>query len=150
MVLNTSQPVSPELFNNKENVIVKPDSSVLRNVNGRRPRSRMNNTPSPIVIAREAARDPRRRRPQSPVVSTPVSTPTHTLRFAVEDADVEMTSVGTPSEENCSQRSIHLPRHLRRPAFKEISSAALEAVDVELKDVAKEYILEKLQSVGRQ
>lgn len=146
MVLNTFHPVSHALFDNKENVVFKSSSSVLRNANGRRPRSRTHNTPSPIVVAREVARDPRRRRTLSP----PVVTPTPPLRFAAEEADVEMTDVETPSQSNCPQRSVQLPRYLRRPAFKEISPTALQAVDAELKDVATEYILEKLESVGQQ
>lgn len=151
MVFNTTQPTSSTLMDNKENVIFKPASSVLRNTNGRRPRSRTNNSPSPIVIPREASRDSRRRRPQSPPTA-------HSVRFPVEDTDVEMATV-EPSDSNCTdqntqrqdtQANVHLPRYLKRAPYTPISPTALEAVDSSLKDVAMEFILDSLKIIGPQ
>ena len=153
MVLNTTQPTSSALMDNKENVIFKPASSVLRNTNGRRPRSRTNNSPSTIVISREASRDSRRRRTQSP--------PTvHAVRFPVEDTDIEMATVETPSDSNCTehqntrqqdtQPSVHLPRYLKRAPYTPISPTALETVDPSLKGVAIEFILDSLKIIGPQ
>ncbi|KAF8501858.1 hypothetical protein BU17DRAFT_78416 [Hysterangium stoloniferum] len=55
-----------------------------------------------------------------------------------------------PTASHASQRSVQLPRYLGRPSFKEISPAALEAVDPELKGVALEYIHRNLHLVGQQ
>ncbi|KAF8488120.1 hypothetical protein JB92DRAFT_2757760 [Gautieria morchelliformis] len=61
-----------------------------------------------------------------------------------------MASVEPPSGPSCPQQSIHLPRRLRRPGFKEVSAAAIEAVDPDLKNVPVQYIRDKLQLVGEQ
>ncbi|HEV7736742.1 MAG TPA: hypothetical protein VGO47_05135 [Chlamydiales bacterium] len=125
------------LNNNKENVIIHP----LRNSNGRRPRTRRANTPSPIYLAREAARDPRRRRTLSP----PVLTQKQSMHLALDnDMDIDMGDMRSPE----LQRTLQLPRRLNRPIFKAISPEALEAVDPDLKGVALEYLREKLELVG--
>ncbi|KAF8577828.1 hypothetical protein K439DRAFT_1396231 [Ramaria rubella] len=140
MVLKHNQPITPIIFTNKENIIFKPSTVVLCNTNGRRPRSHSLSTP-PVLVAREASRDPAHRRAQSSTVRTP----TRTLRTAAEDLEVEIAEVIAPDG---SQRSVKLPRHLKRPTFRDISPAALEAVDPDLKGVAMEYILQSLQAVG--
>ncbi|KAF8488126.1 hypothetical protein JB92DRAFT_1449636 [Gautieria morchelliformis] len=136
MVLSTSLSVSPAVFDNKENVVFRFSQSVLRNTNGRRARSRANNTSSPVVITRESARGPRRRTQSVAPTRTPP-------RFPVED-------VGTPSGSNGPQGIIQLPRTLGRPAFKAIPAGVLEAVDADLKGVALEYLHQKLQRFGPQ
>lgn len=118
MVLNAPQSTSSStLMDNNENVVYKPASSVKHQ------RTTIafptNNSPSPIVASREAPQDSRRRRTQSP--------PTvHSLRFPVEDADVEMATVETPSDSNCTEQqdtqlSVHLPRYLELALFTSMS-----------------------------
>jgi len=144
MVLSTTQSnfLARSANNNKENIVAKHS----RNDNVRRLRTRPLNTPSPSATAREAARDPRRRA-QAPH-TTPASS--RSVRISVQDVDVDMNDLPTPSTSHGLQRSIQLPRHLGRPTFREISPAALEAVDPELKGVALEYIHRNLQLVGQQ
>ncbi|KAF8488125.1 hypothetical protein JB92DRAFT_1450177 [Gautieria morchelliformis] len=136
MVLGTSLSVSPAVFDNKENVVFRFSQSVLRNTNGRRARSRANNSSSPVVITRESARGPCRRTQSVAPTRTPP-------RFPVED-------VGTPSGSNGPQGIIQLPRTLGRPAFKAIPAGILEAVDADLQGVALEYLHQKLQRFGPQ
>lgn len=153
MVLASTQPISSPPMDNKENLKQPSSTNVLRNTNGRRPRSRTNNTPSPVVVTREIGRETRHRRTQSPPATPAVQaplTPTHGVRFPVEDPDVEMTDATPPSTSSDTQQSIQLPRYLRRPAFKDISPAALDVIDEDLKGVPTEYIIEKLQVIGQQ
>lgn len=139
MILNTTQSISAVPFHKNENIVFKPSASVLRNANGRRPRSRTNNMPSPVVISREAARDPVRRRP------APVA-PGRTLRAAVKDPLAQIANIVNASP---TPTRIAIPKRLRRPAFCEIAPAAIEAVDPDLKGVKLEYIHQKLQHIGQ-
>ena len=143
MARNTTESTSAD--KNKENVTVGQSSSVLRNANGRRSRSRPrpNNVPPPVVITREAARDPVRRHTQSPA---PV-TPTLALRPSI---DFEVAETASSTDTAATQNKLSLPRRLKRPPFCEIAPAAIENVDPDLKGVAMEYIHQNLQRVGRQ
>ncbi|KAF8577824.1 hypothetical protein K439DRAFT_1363803 [Ramaria rubella] len=59
-----------------------------------------------------------------------------------------MAEITTPADSNVSQQNVKLPRHLKRPTFRDVSPAALEAVDSELNGTAMEYILQNLQRAG--
>ena len=115
-------------------------SSVLRNSNGRRLRSRSNIMHSAVIASREAARNPRHRRRMYS------QGPSHVLRFSVKLEDVEVADKTTGS--NRPQKNVRLPRRLLRAPFVDISPAALEAVDPQLKGVALEFILDGLKVLG--
>jgi hypothetical protein len=99
------------------------------------------------------------------------------LRFPIDDADVEMLmdrQVTTTLGSNCTpqnafqqntaqqstpqqnrqqrtvQRTVQLPRILKRAPFQEVTSEAIEAVDSALKDVALGFILDNLKAIGPQ
>ena len=70
------------------------------------------------------------------------------LRFRVDLEDVEVADEKTGS--NRLQRDVRLPRCLMRAPFLDISRAALEAVDPELKGVPLEFIHDAFKVFGPQ
>ncbi|KIJ36203.1 hypothetical protein M422DRAFT_179763 [Sphaerobolus stellatus SS14] len=56
----------------------------------------------------------------------------------------------SPIQEDSTQKSVQLPKKLRRPTFRDISKEALGAVDLEMRDVPLEFIREQLRSDGTQ
>ena len=120
-----------------------PTSSVLRNLNGRplRPRANTTHSESSVIASLEAARNPRNCR------HTYSQEPSQVLRFFVQPADVE---VADKKGSNCPQKNIKLPRVLKRAPFVDISRAALEAVDPELKGVPLESIHDAFKVLGPQ
>ena len=84
-------------------------------------------------------------------MSPPVMAQKRSMRMTPnDDMDIDMADITPLSPATPVQRAVQLPRQLRRPKFRDISKEALEAVDSELKDVALDYILEKIQSAGAQ
>ena len=111
-------------------------TSKARNSDGRRLRSRTNIRPSPIIASREATRNPRHLHSQAP---------SQALLFSVEDVEVADTKPGSDR-----QKTVKLPKCLKRAPFVAISPAALEAVDAKLKGVALESIINGLKLLGPQ
>jgi hypothetical protein len=66
------------------------------------------------------------------------------------DVDTAVLSMAQSITNDGSQQYIQLPRLLRRRPFAEISSAALEAIDAELRNVPLEYIRDAMLLTGQE
>jgi hypothetical protein len=131
----------------KENLFAKAFASRdKRKTNTRQHHFRLRHTgfaTSPSHATREAARHIRHRAPIVPHKCT--------RGLAFEDDGLwKEPAVGITTTAAAAQRKISLPRHLQRPAYRGIASAAISAVDPVLTDVPIEYIHQELQAVGEQ
>ena len=125
-------------FNFKENVSVKHFASRRRDTHARRQRSRPHNT-SYVPSRRHPTREAGRRTSYS----TPVARP-HGFDVDIEDEP------STSHAATAHSPKTSLPRHLRRPAFRAISPAAISAIDPDLRDVPIEFIHRKIRGVSDQ